>query len=86
MRTTAKTENPNLIPAQVVADIGRAAFGQQWQPQLARAMKVPEQSVRRWTNDGCPVDMLAKFRKLLDERQVEISRMGSALDGYEIKE
>ncbi|MDF3025624.1 MAG: hypothetical protein K0R10_2985 [Alphaproteobacteria bacterium] len=75
-----------LISPQVLADIGRAAFGVQWQPQLARALKVPEQHIRRWTNDGAPVDNLSKLRLILDGRTEEISRMAKQLDEYDVKE
>ena len=58
----------------------------QWQPQLARALKVPDQSVRRWTNDGAPVDTLAKLRTLLTDRAEEITRMADQLDAYDVKD
>ncbi len=77
---------PGIIPAQVIADIGRAAFGAQWQPQLARALKVPDQSIRRWTNDGAPVETLAKLRMLLTARAEEITRMAAQLDVYDVKD
>ncbi len=75
-----------LISPQVLADIGRAAFCVQWQPQLARALKVPEQHIRRWTNDGAPVDNLAKLRLILDARTEEITRMARLLDVYDVKD
>lgn len=75
-----------LISPQVLADIGRAAFGVQWQPQLARALKVPEQHIRRWTNDGAPVDNLSKLRLILDARTEEITRMARLLDVYDVKD
>lgn len=75
-----------LISPQVLADIGRAAFGVQWQPQLARALKVPEQHIRRWTNDGAPVDNLAKLRLILSDRTDEITRMARLLDVYDVKD
>lgn len=75
-----------LISPQVLADIGRAAFGVQWQPQLARALKVPEQHIRRWTNDGAPVDTLAKLRLILTDRTDEITRMAKQLDVYDAKD
>ncbi len=86
MTKAADKNVPGIISAQIIADIGRAAFGVQWQPQLARALKVPDQSVRRWTNDGAPVEVLAKLRVLLKDRAEEITRMAQQLDAYDVKD
>ena len=74
---------PGLVSAADIANIGRAAFGQQWQPQMARALKVADQAVRRWTNDGCPTDMLPRLRQMLADRAGEITTIEHALEKYD---
>jgi hypothetical protein len=67
------------IPPNALAEIGRAVFGQHWQGPLARALKVHDRTVRRWTNDGCPSDLTGQLRAILEERQKEIHRALGAL-------
>jgi hypothetical protein len=74
---------PGLVSAADIASIGRATFGQQWQPQMATALKVADQVVRRWTNDGCPTDMLPRLRQMLADRAVAISNAEHSLEKYE---
>lgn len=74
---------PGFISPQDVADTGRAAYGQQWQPQMARALRLSDQAIRRWTNDGCPSDMLPALRGLLHTRAMEISKVEQELEKYD---
>lgn len=74
---------PGLVSAADIASIGRAAFGQQWQPQMAHAMKIADQVIRRWTNDGCPSDMLPRLRQMLADRAVAISNAEQTLEKYD---
>lgn len=60
------------IPAQILADIGRAVFGQHWQVPLAKALKVHDRTLRRWANDGGPLELTDPLRLILEERQKEI--------------
>ena len=69
-------ETPTLIPSNIVASIGRAVFGSHWQAPLAKALKIQDQTMRRWTNDGCPASIAATLRTILKERELEI---GNAL-------
>lgn len=68
------TEVLTLIPSNIVGNIGRAVFGTHWQAPLAKALKVQDQTMRRWTNDGCPVTAVATLRTILKEREIEIGK------------
>ena len=60
------------IPAHILADIGRAVFGQHWQIPLAKSLKVHDRTLRRWANDGGPLELADPLRIILEERQKEI--------------
>lgn len=77
-----KQQPVGIIPPLAVAETGRALFGPVWQMSLAKAMKVQDQAMRRWTNDGCPTDMAPRMRQLLAARAEEISRAILTLDEY----
>jgi hypothetical protein len=83
MAKSPEKQRTGFISPQDVADTGRAAFGQQWQPQMARALRLSDQAIRRWTNDGCPVDMLSALRGLLHGRAMEISKAEQELEKYD---
>lgn len=77
-----KKRNPaplESIPPHILTDIGRAVFGQHWQGPLARILKVHDRTLRRWANDGCPLEMTEQLRAILEERQKEIHRSLGAL-------
>jgi hypothetical protein len=67
------------IPSQILADIGRAVFGQHWQVPLAKALKVHDRTLRRWANDGGPLELTDPLRVILEERQKEIHHALGAL-------
>lgn len=77
-----KQQSTSIIPPVAVAETGRALFGPVWQISLAKAMKVQDQVMRRWTNDGCPKDMGPRMRQLLSARAEEISRAMASLEEY----
>lgn len=82
MRKPADKQSTELIPPDVLAEIGRATFGSHWQEPLAKALKVQSQAVRRWTNDGCPALSLGALRVILESRAAEISRILKVLDEF----
>lgn len=67
------------IPPHILADIGRAVFGQHWQAPLAKTLKVHDRTLRRWANDGGPLELTETLRAVLEERQKEIHRVLGAL-------
>lgn len=77
-----KKRNPaplESIPAHILADIGRAVFGQHWQVPLAKTLKVHDRTLRRWANDGGPLELTEQLRIILEDRQKEIHRALGAL-------
>ena len=85
MKKNQASKHPGLIPPTTIAEIGRAIFGPHWQAPLARAMKVQEQVVRRWTNDGCPVMLHTKLHDLLNERVADIHRVLGELETFSVE-
>lgn len=71
-RNGAAAAAPLFIPPATVAAIGRAIFGAHWQSPFAKALKVQDQTMRRWTNDGCPLSLVGAMRTLLQDRAGEI--------------
>jgi hypothetical protein len=62
-------------PADLLADTGRALFGDHWRVPLSEALNVDERLVRRWlsgTNE-LPHPVLAKVERLLRDRQDTIA-------------
>ena len=70
------------IPPATVGGIGRALFGPHWQAPLARAMKVAEQAMRRWTNDGVPASHAEDLREILAARAKEIQGVLKELEEF----
>lgn len=70
------------IPPQIVADFGRSVFGPHWQVPLAKALRIPEQTLRRWTNDGGPQETLPKMMRILAEHETDIARLRVLLGEY----
>ena len=85
MKQKPGTAAPDIIPSATVADIGRAIFGPHWQVPLAKALKVQDQMVRRWTNDGCPAPLMKNLRTILEARATEIQRVLKVLEEFEIE-
>ncbi len=73
----------SLIPPATVAAAGRTLFGSHWQSPLAKALKVHDQVMRRWTNDGCPASHAAALEELLRDRAVEIGQVLKNLAMFE---
>jgi len=48
------TELKTQIPPEILAKIGRAAFGDQWKIPMAKALEVDPRKVRIWAKDGAP--------------------------------
>lgn len=80
MRKSAADENLKCIPPDTVAQVGRALFGQQWHLPLAKTLKVPDRTLRRWINDGCPSRLAPALRRILDARKAEIETALTSLD------
>ncbi len=74
------TSIDGAIPPETIADIGRAIYGPIWQGALAKALKVQEQTVRRWTNDGAPAEIAVPMRLLLAEREADVQRVLGVID------
>lgn len=84
-RSSTKVQK-GIIPSALVASTGRAIFGAHWQAQLAKTLRVHDQTMRRWTNDGCPTAMVEHLRVVLKERAEEIARALRDLEGIKEEE
>lgn len=71
-----------MTPADRLAAIGRALYGERWQSELARALNVADRTVRRWIagemepSQGVWTDL----RRVVTERAQEIARAKQLLD------
>jgi hypothetical protein len=74
-----KPASLDSIPPNILSDIGRAVFGQHWQVPLAKALKVHDRTLRRWANDGGPLELTDPLRVILEDRQKEIHHALGAL-------
>lgn len=71
------------IPPHLVIDLGRSLFGDYWQRSFAKAMNIPERSLLRWSNDGCPASTIPALQELLSERLADISRLHALMASIE---
>src|SRR5947199_10229180 len=73
-RASTKVQK-GIIPSALIASAGRAIFGAHWQAPLAKTLRIQDQTMRRWTNDGCPTAIVGQLRLVLKERAEEIARV-----------
>lgn len=81
-RSSTKVQK-GIIPSAIVASTGRAIFGSHWQAQLAKTLRIHDQTMRRWTNDGAPSEISKQLRAVLKERAEEITQALQKLDSLE---
>lgn len=61
------------IPPECLIEMGRAAYGDDWQSPLARALNIDEKSLRDWAKNGAPAWVCGQLRGYLNWRAQEIS-------------
>jgi len=67
------------IPPDVLAAVGRAAFGHHWQVPLASALSVSDRHLRRWVKDGAPSHIKQDLLVLMDSSKKELERARALL-------
>jgi hypothetical protein len=77
----------NKTPADVLADIGRALFGEQhWRLPLADALGVHERTIRRFMTGAAEITtdyrLFAKAEELLRDRQDTIASLLRILEQW----
>lgn len=58
----------------LLADVGRALYGDRWQTSLARSLGVHVDTIRHWLTGrrGMPSSLAGELAGLLDKRRAEI--------------
>jgi hypothetical protein len=73
-------------PADILADTGRALFGDRWRLPLADALGVDERQIRRWLSGASELatsyTVFAKAEKLLRDREREITNILRTLERW----
>jgi hypothetical protein len=73
-------------PADVLADIGRALFGERWRLPLCEALNVDERLVRRWLSGATGLAaghiIFTKAEKVLRDREREIAGILRTLEQW----
>jgi hypothetical protein len=67
------------IPPEALAQIGKTAFGYQWQTPLAKTLQVADRTMRRWTHDGAPLRIGRELLTILSAQEESIHRARSLL-------
>jgi hypothetical protein len=83
-RGNSGAKNLTIIPPQILAAAGRALYGSHWQSPLAKALKVHDQLMRRWTNDGCPASHASSLGRLLHDRAQEVSDVLMRVSAFDV--
>jgi hypothetical protein len=83
---SGESKDLTLITPKILSAAGRTLFGSLWQSPLAKALKVHDQVMRRWTNDGCPAMHAPTLDRLLRERAEEISQVLASLAAFDAAE
>jgi hypothetical protein len=65
--------------AELLARIGAALYGEQWQSDLARALGVNARTMRRWAVDGAPERIAPELLALVTARGAELASVAAAL-------
>ncbi len=73
-------------PVDMLAEIGRALHGEQWQRPLARDLGVHERQLRRWITEDSPLPadhgIFPELQELLRRRTRATSEMADALERW----
>lgn len=58
----------------IIADIGQALWGTQWQTDMAKALDVSDRTVRRWVAGTTPIPrgIYADLIRVMTERQADL--------------
>lgn len=76
----------NRTPADMLADIGRALYGDHWRLALARGVGVDDDTIRRWMTGRTPLKanhgVFRDALELLKRRSVDISDAADDLERW----
>jgi len=77
----AATAAPSALNPDILADCGRALYGERWQSELARALGYSYRTMRYWLSGRSPIPSTVRpaLLRMLDDHSVVIAAMRKLL-------